>query len=106
MTSEASKIQWLADNTAKVKSVLGAVALYIGGIEAAHPTQSFWEVFTSGGEQGYTGALTIAAGILGAAIAAWRTDSTQPSKFSQKRDAKLDQKVAASLNRLNGNGDH
>ena len=83
MTSETptGSIQWIAQNSAKVQSVIASVALYIGGIEAAHPSKDFWEVLTSGGQ---TGMLTIAAGVIGAAVAGWRTQQG-PGRIGQSR---------------------
>ena len=101
MTAETNKIQWVIDNSAKIKSVIGAIALYIGGIEAAHPTQSFWEVFTNG----FSGALTIVAGIIGAAVAGYRTDSTAPTKWQVRQQTKIQQAVSDELDRRNGNGE-
>ena len=53
----------------------------------------------------------VVAAVMGG-IAAYRTKDTseEPTKWQQKRDAKQDQRTAASLARLNGdnggNGDH
>lgn len=82
MTTETQTnwIDWAVANSNKIKSIIGSVVIYIGAIEAAHPTMTFWEVFTSG----FTGALTIAGGLITAIVSGYRTTET-PGKIAQKR---------------------
>ena len=86
-------------------------ALSVGGVSYPSVLHALGQLST----QDYWGWLSghhrwiaaVVAGVM-AAIAAYRTKDTaeEPTKWQQKKEAKLDQKVAASLNRLNGNGDH
>ena len=96
--SAAGVLNWLANNSRKVQSVIASLALYIGGLEAAHPTKSFWEILT---DSGTVGVMTIGAGVLGALIAGWKT-SSEPGKLAQKRQDRFDAKVADAVARTNG----
>ena len=75
----------------------------VGAMSWLHQQFPAWDWLTTNNAHHIIGA--IVAGAM-AAMAAYRTKDTseEPTKWQQKKDAKLDQKVAASLNRLNGNG--
>lgn len=91
--------QWLIANHRKLKSVVASAALYIGGIEAAHPDLSFWEVLTKGG---VVSVLTIGAGVLSALAAGWKTSSEPTGKQQAKAARKaeeFDAAVAESVQR-------
>ena len=105
MTSQIDRavsiVSWIGDNSKKIQSTLGAVALYLSGLEAAHPSKTVWEILTSGG---MTSVLTIGAGILGALVSGWRTSNAQ-SNFQAALAAKKANKEYAKLPPLNEDGE-
>lgn len=88
-------IETASRNWAKISSAIGAGLSYLAGLELANTDGNFWHVLA---EQ----PLAIAAGLIGAVVAAWKTGRTGQGKVS----AAVDRAVARSVSRANGSADY
>lgn len=112
MTSEIGRVfsvvQWALDNSKKIQSVIASVGVYVGSLQGIAAAENgvggdewkhFWDLLVAQ-------PFLIVPGVIGAAIAGWRTSSAptarQERKAERKQQAKLDE--YRQLKELDENG--